>query len=138
MQTSTIQTQIYFLWQNAWRMLSRDWRAGELNILALGLLIAVTSITAVGFFIDRVERGMKLQAAELIGADLVIASSRDDLQRYADEAGKQGLEIAQTTSFRSVVLGAERPQLVEVKTVTENYPLRGSLRIADAAFASLP
>ena len=136
MQTSTVQTQFYFLWQNAWRMLSRDWRAGELNILALGLLIAVTSITAVGFFIDRVERGMKLQAAELIGADLVVASSRDDMQLYADEAGKQGFELAQTTSFRSVVLGAERPQLVEVKAVTENYPLRGSLRIADAAFAT--
>ncbi|MGB5396153.1 MAG: FtsX-like permease family protein [Gammaproteobacteria bacterium] len=134
MKLASVQTQIYFTWLNAWRMLWRDWRAGELNILALGLLIAVTSITAVGFFIDRVERGMKLQAAELIGADLVIASSRDDMQLYAETAAKNGFSTANTTSFRSVVLGEERPQLVEVKAVTDNYPLRGTLRIADAAF----
>ena len=50
-----------FLWHNSWRMLWRDWRGGELNILAIGLVIAVTSITAVGFFTDRIERGLKLQ-----------------------------------------------------------------------------
>ena len=32
------------------RMLRRDWRAGELRILALALIIAVSSITTVSFF----------------------------------------------------------------------------------------
>jgi len=55
-------------------MLWRDWRGGELRILAFALVIAVTSVTSVGFFIDRVERGLNQQAAELIAADLVISS----------------------------------------------------------------
>lgn len=123
-----------FIWRNAWRMLVRDWRAGELNILALGLLIAVTSITAVGFFTDRVERGMNQQAAELIGADLAISSARDDLNVYTDEATRLGFKTAFTVSFRSVILGPQTPQLVEVKAVSDLYPLRGQLRIADDAY----
>lgn len=115
-------------------MLARDWRAGELNILALGLLIAVTSITAVAFFIDRVEGGMQQQAAELIGADLVVASSRDDLQAHTLFAQQKQLQTANTIAFRSVVLGEDRPQLVEVKAVSDGYPLRGRLRISQAAF----
>ncbi len=129
-------TQFLFVWKNAWRMLWRDWRTGELNILALGLLIAVTSITAAGFFIDRVENGMKQQSAELIGADLVVSSSRNDLGSYAANAQKNGLITTTTIGFRSVIPGKTRPQLVEVKAVSKGYPLRGSLRISDTAFTS--
>jgi len=38
----------------ALRMLSRDWRAGELRVLAMALVVAVASITSVAFFADRV------------------------------------------------------------------------------------
>ena len=49
-----------FFWYASWRMLWRDWRGGELTILAISLIIAVTSITAVGFFTDRIERGLQM------------------------------------------------------------------------------
>jgi putative ABC transport system permease protein len=123
-----------FLWLMSWRMLWRDWRGGELTILAIGLIIAVTSITAVGFFTDRIERGLKEQSAELIGADLVITSSRQDVSDYIGDARENGFQVATTTSFRSVVVRDERLQLAEVKAVTEGYPLRGVLRISDTPF----
>jgi len=119
----------------SWRMLLRDWRGGELSILSVALVIAVTSVTAVGFFTDRVERGLKQQAAELIAADLVITSSRPLPEAYQTQAAQGGLKIAHTTQFRSVVLASGAPQLVEVKAVTAGYPLRGKVRIADAAYA---
>jgi len=115
-------------------MLWRDWRGGELTILAIGLVIAVTSITAVGFFTDRIERGLKQQSAELIGADLVITSSRQEVSDYIEEARAHHFQVAMTQQFRSIVLGNGRPQLVEVKAVTAGYPLRGVLRISDTAF----
>jgi len=37
----------------AWRSLGRDVRAGELRVLALALVVAVASVTAVGFFTDQ-------------------------------------------------------------------------------------
>lgn len=123
-----------FFWLNSWRMLWRDWRGGELTILAVGLVIAVTSITAVGFFTDRIERGLKEQSAELIGADLVIASRQSGIREYIEPARRQQFQVATTQQFRSVVLGGGQPQLVEIKAVSAGYPLRGVLRISDTPY----
>src|SRR6266702_3951796 len=38
----------------ALRMLLRDWRAGELRVLALALVLAVGGVSSVAFFADRV------------------------------------------------------------------------------------
>ena len=116
-------------------MLWRDWRGGELTILAIGLVIAVTSITAVGFFTDRIERGLKMQSAELIAADLVITSGRADINDHIAKARANDFLVTTTLQFRSIVLANERLQLAEVKVVSEGYPLRGVLRISDTAFA---
>ena len=123
-----------FFWHTSWRMLWRDWRGGELTILAIGLIIAVTSITAVGFFTDRIERGLQMQSAELIAADLVITSARSDINDYITEARSNDFQVTTTQQFRSVVLANERLQLAEVKAVSDGYPLRGVLRISDSAF----
>ena len=116
-------------------MLWRDWRGGELTILAIGLVIAVTSITAVGFFTDRIERGLKMQSAELIAADLVITSGRADINDHIAKARANDFLVTTTLQFRSIVLANERLQLAEIKVVSEGYPLRGVLRISDTAFA---
>ena len=123
-----------FYWYSSWRMLWRDWRGGELTILAIGLIIAVTSITAVGFFTDRIERGLQMQSAELIAADLVITSGRSDVNDYITEARAKDFLVTTTQQFRSVVLANERLQLAEVKAVSEGYPLRGVVRVSDTAF----
>ena len=128
-----IQSQTSFAF--SWRMLWRDWRGGELRILAFALIIAVTSVSAVGFFIDRVERGLNQQAAELIAADLVISSSREINPVHIQAAEQRGLTLANVIQFRSVAVANEQPQLTEVKAVTQHYPLRGELRIADALYA---
>ena len=36
------------------RMLRRDWRAGELSVLGVALVLAVPALTSVGFLADRV------------------------------------------------------------------------------------
>ncbi len=115
-------------------MLWRDWRGGELTILAIGLIIAVTSITAVGFFTDRIERGLQMQSAELIAGDLVLTSGRSDINDYLTEARSNDFQVTTTQQFRSVVIASERLQLAEVKAVSDGYPLRGVLRISDTAF----
>ena len=40
----------------SYRLLRREWRAGELRVLLAALVITVASITAVGLFIDRMEQ----------------------------------------------------------------------------------
>ena len=50
----------------------------------------------------------------------------------AEEISRRGLELAQATTFISMAIKGESSQLAGVKAVTENYPLRGRLRIAPA------
>ncbi len=116
------------------RALRRDWRSGELRILVAALVIAVASITTVGFFTDRVQQVMRAQGNELLGADLVLASSDPLDAKYAARAAENNLRTARTLSFRSAALAGERMQLVEVKAVSASYPLRGALRVSPRAF----
>jgi putative ABC transport system permease protein len=118
----------------SWRMLWRDWRGGELRILAAALIIAVTAVSAVGFFIDRVDRGIHQQAAELIAASLVVSAAKPVSPVITTDAKALGLQTANIIQFRSVAIAGERPQLVEVKAVSAGYPFRGELHIADAPF----
>ena len=114
----------------ALRMLRREWRAGELRVLAVALVIAVASVTSVGFFTDRVGRALAQQANVLLGADLALISDHPLDADFEREALRRGLRTAHTLSFPSMVLHGERAQLAEIKAVSRNYPLRGQLRVA--------
>ena len=57
-------------------MTGRDWRAGELRLLAMALVIAVAAVTSVGFFVDRLRLGLERDAAQLLAADLVLSSDQ--------------------------------------------------------------
>ncbi len=118
------------------RMLVRDWRAGELQVLAIALVIAVASITSVGFFADRVTQALVRDAHQLLGADLVMVSDRAWQPGIADEIAARGLQKAEAITFVSMAQSgagdAMKGQLAGVKAVSSNYPLRGRLRIAPA------
>ena len=122
------------------RSFRRDWRAGELRLLVLSLVVAVAAMTSVGFFIDRLRAGLERDAAQLLGADLVLISDVPIASSIVDEAHTLGLSSAQTVTFPSMALSVAASgstnepvtQLTAVKAVTDGYPLRGALRTATA------
>ena len=114
----------------ALRMLGRDWRAGELRVLAAALVIAVASVTSVAFFGDRVSQALLRDAHQLLGADLALQSDHPWKAQVAEQIAGQGLQLAQAANFISMAFHDDRNALAGVKGVTENYPLRGKLRIA--------
>lgn len=116
--------------------LTRDWKSGELRILMLALVIAVAALTAVGFFTDRVNQAVALQAAEVLAADLRLQSSAPISDDYLIEARRRGLSTARTLSLLSVVFHGERSQLTALRAVGPGYPLRGRVRIADEPFSA--
>ena len=116
--------------------LSRDWKSGELRVLMLALIVAVAALTAVGFFTNRVGQAVAVQAAEVLAADLRLQSSQPIADTYATEARRRGLGTARAMSLVSVVFYGERSQLTSLRPVSEAYPLRGRVRIADQPFAT--
>jgi putative ABC transport system permease protein len=119
----------------SYRLLKREWRAGELRVLLAALVITVASITAVSLFTDRMERAMEMGANELLAADMLVRSTMPIDAALQDEARRRGLDTARMLSFRSVAVVGDRFQLAAVKAVDDSYPLRGTLRVADAPFA---
>ena len=114
------------------RMLARDWRAGELQVLAAALVIAVAAVTSVAFFADRLGQALLRDAHQLLGADLVLVSDHPWEKDISRRIERQGLQSAEALNFVSMVLNAGQSQLAGVKAVTEGYPLRGRLRTAPA------
>lgn len=100
----------------------------------LSVVLAVAALCAVGFFAGRLEAGLKRDAAQLIGADAVIASDLVLPKDFRSEAEKRGLKVATTAGFPSMALsgdaGNEETKLVALKAVSTGYPLRGYLRLA--------
>ncbi len=114
------------------RMLLRDWRAGELRILAIALVVAVASVTSVSFFADRVRQSLTREAHQLLGADLVVIADHPWPPSARDEIERRGLQHAESSGFTSMARARGEAQLVAVKAVSGGYPLRGKLRVAAA------
>ncbi|MGH8762647.1 MAG: ABC transporter permease [Nitrosospira sp.] len=115
----------------SFRMLRRDWRAGELRVLAFALVIAVGGMTTVGFFADRVQLALSRQGNQLLGADLIIFADHSLPPHYTDEAKRLGLTVSTAIKFPSMAAKGENSLLTEIKAVTAGYPLRGELRISE-------
>jgi len=118
----------------AWRLLARDYRAGEITLIATAIVVAVAAVTTVGFFTDRVQRVLELEANRLLGADLVLSDSRPLDPELRREASRRGLAVVELIRFPSMVVLGERTVLTDVKVVSPGYPLRGELRIAERLF----
>ena len=120
----------------AWRLMIRDWKSGELTVLGIALVIAVTSLTAVAFLTDRVGHAVELRAAESLAADLRLGSSQPLPDSYTEMAEQAGLQTASMITMPSVVFEGDRSTLSAIRAVTSAYPLRGRLKTASKLLAT--
>jgi len=124
-------------WQEivlALKLLLRDYRAGELTLLIAAIVIAVGSLTTVGFFTDRVRLALTQQSNQLLGADLTIVSDRPIAGELESEARARGLAVTRALRFPSMVTHGADTLLSDVKALAPGYPLRGEVRLADRLF----
>ncbi len=119
-------------WHLAWQMLRRDFRAGELRLLGLALVIAVASLSSVSFFSDRLSRALAREAHQLLGGDLLLLADHAWDESYRAEAERLGLRVIGSASFPSMTAANGASHLADIKAVEPGYPLRGVLRIAPA------
>jgi putative ABC transport system permease protein len=108
------------------------WRLPEVRLMMLALALSVTAVTSVGFITDRIIQAMTGHATELQGGDLVLSSARPPDQDYLRQAESMGLATATVIQFPSMVVHGDELQLAQVKVVSENYPLKGSLKTRQA------
>ncbi len=120
----------------ALRALRREWHSGELGVLWLSLCVAAGALTGVGFLADRIGHAVSLQASEILAADLRVESDRPIAPAQLAQARALGLSTAQLTTTLSAIFLGDSDQLADVRAVTQGYPLRGQLVVADRPFVS--
>ena len=109
-------------------------RSGEVIVLLAAVALAVAALTAVGFLTDRIGRAVARQANEVLAADLRLRSPDVIPAEWHELATEYGLRSAETQTFPSVVFAGEQSSLATIKGVSDGYPLRGAVRIADRLF----
>ena len=118
------------------RLFRRDLRSAPCAIIVLAAFVAVAAITAVGSFTDRVRLALDAQSSALLAADMALVSSEVIPPDIAERAAATGIDTTELLGMRSVVTHGEQLQLVELKAVTDGYPLRGELLLTDTMFGA--
>lgn len=119
-------------------LLLQSFRTGGLYLLIIALSLAISATTALKFSNTQVQNAVALQAAEMLGADLVL-SDKDPIQaNWRQQAEQLKLKQAPVTVFSSMAHTQDQFVMVNVKAVDANFPLRGQLEIEPKVQAIQP
>ncbi|USA53531.1 FtsX-like permease family protein [Acinetobacter sp. C32I] len=119
-------------------LLLQSFRTGGLYLLIIALSLAISATTALKFSNTQVQNAVALQAAEMLGGDLVL-SDKDPIQpNWLQQADELKLKHAPVTVFSSMAHTQNQFVMVNVKAVDANFPLRGQLVIQPKAQAIQP
>lgn len=119
----------------SFRLLKQELKRGELTVMAAAIVLSVTAVLSLSLFSERLQSGLLERSSEFLAADRVLSSRRDIPQEWLDEAQNRGLQTAWRVVFNSMAFANDTMQLIDVKAVSDGYPLRGELRVADRPFA---
>jgi putative ABC transport system permease protein len=96
-------------------------------LLWLSTVITISIVAASQIFTQRISLLLDHQAGELMAADMLIISPEPLPKRFGQQARDLGLETAITVTLRTAIFIDDEPQLVALKAVSDDYPLRGTL-----------
>ena len=112
-----------------WKLLAREWRSGELGILLLALVLAVSVVVGVSSFVTRLQSALLSESARFLAADMVVVSGTPLPAQWLSEARQRGLSTTEGVGFPSMaVADVDHMALVSIKAVSAGYPLRGELQ----------
>ena len=113
----------------AFQQLLSQYQSGDLRVLLFALILAITSMTAVNFFTNRIALHLGSEGGLLLGGDLVILSDQAIPDQYQALAKQFNLQTTRTFEFPSMAINGEKNLLSEVKALGEHFPLRGDLGV---------
>src|SRR2546429_9104162 len=106
-------------------MLLRDWRAGELRVLALGLVLAVGGVASVAFFADRVRQALTREAHQVLGADMLMTADHAWAPEFRDEIVRRWLPSPESMTFVPIASAGNPRRLAAGADSAGGFPLGG-------------
>ena len=109
----------------------RELKSGQLSVMFIALLLAVTSVSCISIFTDRLQKALLLETQEFLGGDLKYESNEKLLPSVLKEINYDIFVKSAVTSFASMISAADNMQLSSVKAVDSFYPLIGHVELED-------
>ncbi|NDV90965.1 FtsX-like permease family protein [Alteromonas sp. 345S023] len=120
----------------AWRLFRHEAKRGELTIILLAIILSVSAVLSLSLFSERLQGALKSRSAAFIAADAQLRSGKPLDENWLMKARDLGLNTAQRVSTRSMVFFGDEMALTDLRAVNGNYPLKGSVNVANAPFGA--
>lgn len=111
----------------------RDWRERDVRVVLAALIIAVATVATIALFASQLQRTLVTSASAFLAADRQLDAGNDRKipDFWLTEARSQGLVTGEMVEFSTMVFSNQNSdfQLVSVKAVSDEYPLRGEVEV---------
>ncbi|MFS1908422.1 ABC transporter permease [Vibrio lentus] len=107
-------------------------RHGQLWPVSIALTLIIACVFALSALAERMEQVIVKQGKDALTADSVFVSANPIPQPLLDLTQVEHLESSQLTRFSTMAFSDNSMQLVTVKAVESNYPLRGEMILEGA------
>ncbi|MFA0172349.1 ABC transporter permease [Vibrio splendidus] len=107
-------------------------RHGQLWPVSIALTLIIACVFALSALAERMEQVIVKQGKDALTADSVFISANPIPQPLLDLIQVEQLESSQLTRFSTMAFSDNSMQLVTVKAVESNYPLRGEMILQGA------
>ncbi|TKF99985.1 ABC transporter permease [Vibrio sp. F13] len=111
-------------------------RHGQLWPVSIALTLIIACVFALSALAERMEQVIVKQGKDALTADSVFISANPIPQSLLDLTQVEQLERSQLTRFSTMAFSDNSMQLVTVKAIESNYPLRGEMILEGADKAS--
>ena len=113
----------------SFKIFARELRSGYLTSILVSLILAITIVSGISLFTDRLEKALNTETEEFLGGNLKFESNQNTAKDKIAEQDFEGINFMEMVLFASVIFADEDMQLSSVKAVDNAYPLIGELEL---------
>lgn len=111
------------------RLLKNELRRGELTIIFLAIVLAVATVFSLAGFTEQIKQAIVTSSTNTIAADRVLRLSRPISEDILAQSQSKKLRVARKIETESMAFAGDNMLLAEIDAISNEYPLRGELRI---------
>ncbi|AWL11699.1 putative ABC transporter permease [Saliniradius amylolyticus] len=118
----------------AWRLFKHEARRGELSVILAAIVLSVGAVLSLSMFSERLQEALTERTAQFLAADRLLGSDKPAPREWIQQAHDRELRVAEKIQLRSMVFANGQLVLSDLRAVDDQYPLKGTIKIADKPF----
>ena len=114
------------------KLFTREVRSGYLTSMLASLILAITIVSGISLFTDRLEQALNTETEEFLGGKLKFESNQNSIKAVIQDLKLEETSHMEMVLFASVIFSDDEMQLSSVKAVDNYYPLIGELELKNS------